>query len=65
MTPRRGRLRSLFELEQRVTTLDGLAGGDEDLLDDALVLGLDLVLHLHRLEDDEPLAGFDPGTFLD
>ncbi len=44
---------------QKLALLDGLADLDLDPPDDAGAVGQDLVLHLHRLEDDQRLAGAD------
>src|SRR4051812_22391170 len=46
----------LLEDDQHVALVDRLALLAEDLLDLALVLGLDGHLHLHRLEDDDRVA---------
>ena len=49
----------LFNDGEDVAGADGVAGGDLDLLDGAGLLGVDLVLHLHRFEHH------DAGTDLD
>src|SRR5690349_10642783 len=46
----------LLEDHERVALADRLALLAEDLLHDALVLGLDRHLHLHRLEDHDRVA---------
>src|SRR3954447_22038061 len=51
-----GMKRRLFERDEDVALVDGLALLAEDLLDGPLVLGLDRHLHLHRLEDDHGVA---------
>src|SRR5215217_3630596 len=47
---------ALLKDHQRVALGHGLALFALDLLDGALVLGLDRHLHLHRLEDDQRVA---------
>ena len=44
---------------------DRVAGRDLDRLHDAGLLGVDGVLHLHRLEDDDGVAGLDRLADLD
>ena len=51
--------RRLCQLEQELAAVDRLAGDDADALDRRRDLGLDLVLHLHRLEHHQTLAGGD------
>src|SRR3954453_10406904 len=48
-----------LEDDERVALGDRLALLHEDLLDGALVLGLDRHLHLHRLEDRDGVALLD------
>src|SRR5689334_4238468 len=45
------------EHEQRLPVLHRLAVLDEDLLDHAVAVGLDLVEELHRFDDADGLAG--------
>src|SRR6185312_3464464 len=54
-----------LELEQQLAVLDRLAVLGVDPRDEALLLGLDLVHQLHRLEDAEGLAGADGVALLD
>src|SRR5215211_4808254 len=50
------RSRPLFKDDERIALVDRLAFLAQDLLDGALVLGLDGHLHLHRLEDHDAVA---------
>src|SRR3954471_20461719 len=50
------RSRPLFKDDERIALVHGLALLAEELLDSALVLGLDGHLHLHGLEDDDGVA---------
>jgi len=50
------------EDDEELAALDGVAGADVDRLDGALGFGADLVLHLHRLEDEQRLSGCDAGA---
>lgn len=54
-----------LQLEQRISHIHRLAGLDVDLRHRAVVLGPDLVLHLHGFEDEDALAGGDFLAFLD
>ena len=42
--------------DDRMAFVDGVAGRDGDLADDAAGFGVDLVLHLHGVHDEEKLA---------
>src|SRR6185369_1181849 len=46
----------LLQNDEDVAFADRLALGAADLLDDAVVFGLNRDLHLHRLEDDDGVA---------
>src|SRR5262250_22848 len=46
----------LLDYHEHVAGVDGLAALHTDVLDRARHRGLELVLHLHRLEDDQPIA---------
>ena len=52
-------IRILLELHDRLVDGQAVAGLGQDVGDDAVVLGLEDVLHLHGLDDDEVLAGAD------
>src|SRR5690606_15087565 len=56
-----------FELDEHGPLLHRLAGLHEDAGDDARRIRAELVLHLHRLHDDDALAGLDglPGLDFD
>ena len=47
------------EDREQLAVVDGVADRDLEAANDAVDLGRDLVLHLHRLEHDERLAGAD------
>ena len=47
------------EDRQHLALVDGVANRDLEAADDAVDLGRDLVLHLHRFEHNERLAGAD------
>src|SRR6185437_3333445 len=53
------------ELEEQLAVLDRLSVLGVDPPNDPLLLGLDLVHQLHRLEDADGLAGADRVAFLD
>src|SRR6185295_7913006 len=50
----------LLDHHQDVAGVDGLSGLHPDLLDGAVPGGPELVLHLHRLEDHEPIPSRHP-----
>ena len=54
-----------LELEQQLPVLDRLGVLGVDPADDPLLLGLDLVHQLHRLEDAERLPDADRVALLD
>src|SRR5436190_2287596 len=51
--------RGLLDDDQHVAGADRVTGRDADLLHGPTPLGIDVVLHLHRLEHEQRLAGFD------
>ena len=51
-----GHFVSRVSIERCLLRIDEVAGRDMDLSDDAVDGGLDLVLHLHRLDDDQGLV---------
>jgi len=53
----RARGRPRLQLGQQLALADGVPDGHGELAHDPVDVGQDLVLHLHRLEHDEPLAG--------
>src|SRR5262245_17546562 len=57
--------RCLLDDEERLAVLDRLPVLDQDRLDDAVLVGLDLVHQLHRLDDANGLARLDGVADLD
>ena len=52
-------------MQQVRAAFDRVAGLDEDLVDHAVRRRRDLVLHLHRFEDEQARSALDVGAFLD
>src|SRR5664280_2319991 len=50
---------SSVDHDEKVADLDRIANGHPDALDRALARCTELVLHLHRLDDEDLLAGLD------
>src|SRR6202165_1808948 len=53
------RLPNLEQHQERRTLFDALANGHIDGLDGPRTPGVQVVLHLHRLDDEDDLPGFD------
>src|SRR5688572_8307418 len=51
--------KELFDDKQRLAEFDRIAVLDQDRRDTALLVGLDLIHHLHRFDDAQCLADFD------
>src|SRR5215469_7045883 len=64
-THARRKRRGSFDNRQHVSRIDGAAFGGDQLLHDSRPGGLDFVLHLHGLDHEDALAGFDLGFFRD
>jgi hypothetical protein len=63
--PRRCRPLPSSDDEQRLTELDWLAVLDQDLLDHAGSIGIDLIQQLHCLDDAQGVAFLDIGADVD
>src|SRR5438067_9924328 len=58
--PRMRSVMGVLQKDERAAGLDLVAGADEDLVHDPGRGGVDGGLHLHRLQQEEPLAGRNP-----
>ena len=54
----------LFKHHEDVAFHHRVAAVDTHLFDDAVLFGIDVVLHLHSFEEEESLAGFHAIAFL-